>query len=226
MTVAFWREWRHITKLDPDRKISQRDIDRIAASGTDAIMISGTQQITPAKVRHLMSMLKKHAIPKILEPSNPEAVFYEEVDAVFVPSVINAQDPAWIVGKHREWVQHFEVPWEKIVPEAYIVLNPKSAVGIVTKSKTDLSSEEVAAYARVAENYFGFPIIYIEYSGAYGDPEVVKAVSKSLKKAALFYGGGIKSREQALEMKQYADTIIVGNAVYEAGFEKFLETIV
>lgn len=224
--MTFWRKWRHITKLDPDRKISQRDVDKIVTSGTDAIMISGTQKITPAKVKHLISMLEKHDVPKILEPSNPQAVFYEEVDAVFVPSVINAMDTEWIIGKHREWVQHFTIPWKKIVPEAYIVLNPKSAVGIVTKSKTDLNGEEVAAYAKVAENYFNFPIVYIEYSGTYGDPEVVKAVSRSLKKATLFYGGGIKSREQALAMKQYADTIIVGNAVYEAGFEKFIETIV
>ncbi len=223
---AFWKKWRHITKLDPDRKISLRDVDKIVASGTDAIMISGTQKITPSKVKSLISMLEKHDIPKILEPSNPEAVFYDEVDAVFVPSVINAMDPEWIVGKHREWVQHFTVPWEKIVPEAYIVLNPKSAVGRVTKSKTDLNGEEVAAYAKVAENYFNFPIVYIEYSGTYGNPKIVKSVSRSLKKATLFYGGGIKSREQALEMKKYADTIIVGNAVYEAGFEKFLETIV
>jgi phosphoglycerol geranylgeranyltransferase len=221
-----FRKWRHITKLDPDRAISQRDVDRIATSGTDAIMIGGTQKITTAKVKRLISMLKPHKIPKILEPSRPEAVCYEDIDAIFVPSVINTQDITWLAGKHREWVQYFEVKWEKIVPEAYIVLNPKSAVAILTKSKTDLSGEEVAAYAKVAENYFKFPIVYIEYSGTYGDPEIVKAAKQSLKKAALFYGGGITSREQALEMKKYADTIIVGNAVYEAGFQKFLETIV
>ncbi|MEM2933373.1 MAG: phosphoglycerol geranylgeranyltransferase [Methanocellales archaeon] len=221
-----YRKWRHITKLDPDRKITQGDIDRIATSGTDAIMIGGTQKITPAKVKRLISMLKRHKIPKILEPSKPEAVCYEDVDAVFVPSVINTQDITWLIGKHREWVQHYQVRWEKIVPEAYIVLNPDSAVANLTKSRTNLSKEEVAAYARLAENYFKFPIVYIEYSGKYGDPEVVKAAKESLKKAALFYGGGIASREQALEMKKYADTIIVGNAVYEAGFERFLETIV
>jgi phosphoglycerol geranylgeranyltransferase len=83
----------------------------------------------------------------------------------------------------------------------------------------------VAAYASVADRYFRFPIVYIEYSGIYGDPAVVKAASEALHDAHLFYGGGIVSGKQAAEMSRYADTIVVGNAVYEKGIGVLKETV-
>ena len=101
--------------------------------------------------------------------------------------------------------------------EAYIVLNPDSAVGRVTGARCALSPESAAAYATVADRYFCFPIVYVEYSGTYGDPAVVKAVRDGIDRAVLYYGGGIRTAEQAAEMAKYADTVVVGNAVYEAG---------
>jgi phosphoglycerol geranylgeranyltransferase len=59
--------------------------------------------------------------------------------------------------------------------------------------------------------------VYIEYSGTYGDPAVVKAASDAIDQSILYYGGGINSAEKAAEMSRYADTIVVGNAVYDQG---------
>jgi phosphoglycerol geranylgeranyltransferase len=113
----------------------------------------------------------------------------------------------------------------KVVPEAYIVLNPDSSVGKVTKAICDLTPADVAAYTSVADRYLRFPIVYIEYSGIYGDPMVVKAASDALDEALLYYGGGIDSAEKAAEMSRYADTIVVGNAVYEKGVEVLKSTV-
>jgi phosphoglycerol geranylgeranyltransferase len=214
-----WKDWVHVTKLDPDKQLKPGDIDAIAASGTDALMLSGTLNVTKENLALLLRQVKAYDLPLVMEPAGPEAVLTQGIDYVFVPSVLNSQDVQWIVGKHRAWVQHQagKLPWDCIVPEAYIVLNPDSSVGKLTKAICTLKPEDVAAYTVVADHYFRFPIVYIEYSGTFGDPAVVKAASDALDKSLLYYGGGINSAEKAAQMSKYADTIVVGNAVYDQG---------
>jgi phosphoglycerol geranylgeranyltransferase len=214
-----WKDWVHVTKLDPDKQLKPGDIDAIAASGTDALMLSGTLNVTQENLTALLKQVKAYSLPLVMEPAGPEAVLIQGIDYVFLPSVINTTDVQWIIGKHRMWVQEQkqQIPWDRIVPEAYIVLNPDSSVGRVTKAVCNLRPEDVAAYTTIADHFFHFPIVYIEYSGTFGDPDVVKAASDVLDKSILYYGGGINSAGKAAQMSRYADTIVVGNAVYDQG---------
>jgi phosphoglycerol geranylgeranyltransferase len=222
-----WKKWRHVTKLDPDKPITPKAIADIVDSGTDAIMVSGTQNITKENVARLVDMLAQYNIPRVLEPAGTPGM-RGDLDFAFIPSVFNTKNPKWLVGAHKDFVRDFQIDyWEKIIPEAYIVLNPFSAVAIVTRAQTGLSPKDAAAYAEVADRFFSFPIVYVEYSGTYGNPELVKAVKEKLHNSVLYYGGGIDSREKAEQMAKYADTIVVGNAVYKkGGVEMLKETIV
>ena len=168
-----WKKWKHVTKLDPDKPISPRDVASVVDSGTDAVIVSGTQNITKNNVALLVDMLKEYRIPKVFEPAGLDAL-RDDLDFIFVPSVVNTDEVFWLMGAHKSWVQHFPIDWEKVVPEAYIVLNPKSAVARVTKSKTGLSPDDAAACAVCADRFFHFPLVYLEYSGTYGNPELVR----------------------------------------------------
>jgi len=223
-----WRKWRHITKLDPAREITDEDLRTVATSGTDALLIGGTLGVTRERVVDLLKRLRPYDIVKVQEPSNPANVVFEDIDYLFVPSIINSVDPRWMIGLHAEWIRglmskYGSLPWNKIQGEAYIVLNAKSAVGITTKAKTDLSIDEAVAYAVCADRYMHFPIVYLEYSGTYGNPELVEAVGRSISNAHLFYGGGIDSKEKARQMARHA-TIIVGNILY-SDIEKYEQTL-
>jgi len=83
----------------------------------------------------------------------------------------------------------------------------------------------VGAYAKVAERMFGQEIVYIEYSGMFGDTETVAAASDALDDATLFYGGGVHDYESANEMAAHADVIVVGDLLHEEGVDAVRETV-
>ncbi len=222
-----WEKWRHVTKLDPDKPITPKDVALIVDSGTDAIMVSGTQNITKENVANLVSMLAEYRIPKVLEPAGAPGM-RDDLDFIFVPSVFNTKNSKWLVGMQKDFIRDTQFTcWDKVIPEAYIILNKFSAVGIVTRADTGLGPRDAAAYAELADRFFKFPVVYIEYSGTFGNPEIVKACREKMHNSQLFYGGGIDSREKAEAMAKYAHTIVVGNSVYKkGGAEKLKETIV
>jgi phosphoglycerol geranylgeranyltransferase len=220
-----WKNWVHVTKLDPDKKLPPGAFAEIAASGTDALMLSGTLNVTLEKMADLKCEAANAGLPLVVEPAGPEVVMFDGIDLVFVPSVLNSVEVKWILGKHRDWVLNHTVNWDKVIPEAYIVLNPDSAVGRVTHADCSISSNVVASYAAVADHYFHFPIVYIEYSGMFGIPDMVKAAADAVESAIVYYGGGIDSPERAAEMAKYADTIVVGNAVYDRGIDILKATV-
>ncbi|MBV7506249.1 heptaprenylglyceryl phosphate synthase [Bacillus sp. sid0103] len=220
-----FREWRHVFKLDPNKELSDEHLEKICESGTDAIMVGGTDGITLENVLDLMARIRRFSVPCVLEVSTIETVT-PGFDLYFIPTILNSSDTKWITGLHHHAVREFGeiMDWEEIVMEGYCILNEDCKAAKLTNANTTLTSEEVTAYAVMAEKMFHLPIFYIEYSGKYGDVNLIADVKKALDKTVLFYGGGISTIEQAQEMAKHADVIVVGNVIYE-NFDLALETI-
>ncbi|WP_318566699.1 phosphoglycerol geranylgeranyltransferase [Salinigranum marinum] len=223
-----WESWDHILKVDPDKElVGDETFADVCETGTDAIEIGGTTGMTKNNMSAVIDACSEYGVPLYQEPSNPGVVIDSDaLDGYLIPTVFNAGDVFWVTGAHKEWVRIADgLDWERTHTEAYIVLNPDSAVAEYTDADCDQSAEDVASYARIAEKMFGQDIVYIEYSGTFGDTEKVAAAQEILEDATLFYGGGIHDYESAYEMGQNADTVVVGDLLHDEGCDAVRETV-
>lgn len=225
---APWADWDHVVKIDPDKTLREGEtFGDVCATGTDALEIGGTTGMTEEKMARVVEATAAHDIPVYIEPSNVASVVHREgLDGYLVPIVLNAGDVFWATGAHKEWVRlDDDIDWDRTFTEAYIVLNPDSSVAEYTDADCSLEADHVAAYAEMAERMLGQQIVYVEYSGMLGDPDIVQAASDAVEDATVFYGGGISDYESAYEMGKHADTVVVGDLVHDEGADAVRETV-
>ncbi|MBO9131264.1 heptaprenylglyceryl phosphate synthase [Bacillus sp. 165] len=208
-------QWKHVFKLDPNKDISDKDLELICESGTDAVIVGGSDGITIDNVLFMLARIRRYTVPCVLEVSTIDSVT-PGFDYYYIPTVLNSKNPDWIIGLHHQAFKEFGqlMNWEEIFVEGYCILNEESKVANLTEANCALTDEDVVAYAQMAEKLFRLPIFYLEYSGTYGDPDLVKKVKSQLMETKLYYGGGIETVAQAEEMAQHADTVVVGNIIY------------
>jgi putative glycerol-1-phosphate prenyltransferase len=208
--------WRHAFKLDPAKMLTDEQLEALAESGTDGIIVGGTDGVTLDNVLDLLVRIRRFSVPVALEISTVESVT-PGFDYYFIPTVLNSTKVEWINGIHHEAMREYGhmMDWDEIVTEGYCILNPDCKAAKLTGVTAVPDEEDVIAYARMAEHLFKLPVFYMEYSGIYGDPTIVEAASRVLDKTRLFYGGGITNVADAKAMAAIADTIIVGNIIYD-----------
>lgn len=211
-----YRGWRHVFKLDPDKIIGDKALEALCESGTDAIIVGGTYGVTFDNTLELMSRIRRYAVVTVLEISSLDAVV-PGFDSYFVPLVLNAGDPDMLFAPHVSGLLAYGsyIHWDEIITEGYLIANPDAGVAERTQAVPIQDAATAKAYAQVATRICRLPIVYLEYSGKYGDPDVVRGCRAGVHEAHFFYGGGIRTPEQAAEMAAIADTIVVGNLIYE-----------
>lgn len=218
------KDWNHLFKLDPAKELSHTHLQRVCESGTDAIIIGGTDNITFENVVDLFARVSEYDIPCGLEVSTIDAVA-PGFDFYLIPVVMNSTDKKWMMDIQHKAVKEYRdfLQFETVITEGYCILN-KEAKAYKKAACTLPTKEDVLAYAYMAERMFKLPVFYLEYSGTYGDVELVAQVKEELTDTLLFYGGGIETKAQAIEMKKHADVIIVGDSIY-TNIEEALQTV-
>ncbi|MFJ8263880.1 heptaprenylglyceryl phosphate synthase [Rummeliibacillus sp. NPDC094406] len=210
------KNWQHVFKVDPAKNITDEVLEALCESGTDAIIVGGTDDVTIDSVLDLLARIRRFTVSVALEISNLESVT-PGYDYYLIPTVLNSTDTTWVKDLHHEAIKAYGdvMMWDELIAEGYCILNSDCKAAKLSSAKTDLDQDDVVAYARMAENFFRLPVFYMEYSGTYGDPQLVEIISQELQQTQLIYGGGITSAAQAEEMAEFADTIVVGNIIYD-----------
>lgn len=152
-------QWRHVFKLDPHKEISEEHLEQICESGTDAVIVGGTDHVTLENVLDLMARIRRFAVPCVLEISNIESVT-PGFDLYFIPTVLNSRQTKWIVDLHHEAMKQFGelMNWDEMFMEGYCILNKNCKAAMLTEAKTELSDEDIVAYALIAEKMYQLPI--------------------------------------------------------------------
>jgi phosphoglycerol geranylgeranyltransferase len=144
-----------------------------------------------------------------------------------VPDLIDEQI-GWLPAGARDRLADFATSWllERAVFEAYIIQNPESAAAreaAVTAGDV-LTPQEAAQRAAAAERHLGSEVIYVEYSGTFGDEEAVElleAVESAVSWSRVWYGGGLDSRAASTAVLDAgADAVIVGNGFHAIAEEE------
>ncbi|MBM7566427.1 heptaprenylglyceryl phosphate synthase [Paenibacillus sacheonensis] len=213
---AIYETWRHVFKLDPERAISDEQLDAICMSGTDAVIVGGSTGVTFDNTVDLMSRIRRYEVPCALEVSSEEAAV-PGFDHYFIPLVLNTDRAEWMAGRQIGALRAFGafIPWEITSAEGYLILNGEAEAAKLTGANAALDAESVTAHIYMADRLMRLPIIYMEYSGKFGDMELVKRAGRITAAARLFYGGGIDNADKARLAAEAAHTVIVGNAIYD-----------
>ncbi|MFZ5644887.1 MAG: heptaprenylglyceryl phosphate synthase [Bacillota bacterium] len=212
-----WKKWRLVLKLDPDKELPEAAFKILQEPNVDAVFVGGTQGITYENTVRLISLVRQSGYngPLIQEISTEDSVV-PDVNAHFIPVVLNSDNRYWIIDAHLSAIKKYRkmIPWERTVTEGYLVCNRDSAVGRHTNARI-VSIEDAVAYTILAEEVFKIPLLYIEYSGNFGDMDLVRAVSAARNSIHLVYGGGIKTADQLNTAASLVNTVVIGNIIYD-----------
>lgn len=213
----------HFTLIDPDEQSPEEAVliaKEAQRANSDGILVGGS--ITDQDDLNLtVKALKENVdLPIVLFPGNISGVS-KYADAILFMSLLNSNNPYWITGAQALSAPSIKKMGIETIPMGYLIIEPGGTVGWVgdakpvPRNKSDLA----LAYSMAAE-FMGMRVIYLEAgSGASSHIPLDFIVKvKKLTNLIVIVGGGIRTSEDAREVKEAgADIIITGTVVEETG---------
>jgi len=211
----------HMSLIDPERVESSEHLQYLAEelkdAGTDVFLVGGSVGVSEGLVDDVIKTLKSVGLPVILFPGNVSGVS-KYADAILFMSLLNSDDPYFIVGAHVIAAPVIKRYGIEPLPTAYIIVGYGGAAGFIGRArpipyeKPDLTAAHV-----LAANYLGMRFAYLEAGS--GAPRSVPPEHIMMSKAAspdtfLIVGGGIRDPEKAKEVaKAGADAVVTGTII-------------
>jgi len=208
----------HFSLIDPDpikQKPSKAGQMAFFAeqAGTDAILIGGSTVFDQRFVdKTIMAIKEKVSLPIIIFPGGIANVS-KEADAILFMSILNSEDPYFIIGQQALASYTVKMANLEIISTAYLIIEPGGTAGWISKAKLlpRKKPKLTAAYSLAAE-YFGFKFIYLEAgSGSERLPTEIVRLCSNMLSIPIIVGGGVSSIEDARNFVEAgADIIVMG----------------
>jgi phosphoglycerol geranylgeranyltransferase len=223
----------HITLIDPE-EVTPPQASRIAskakASETSAIMIGGSTFVSSTHLDNVVKAVKRTVkLPVILFPNNVTGIT-RYADAIWFMSLLNSADPYFLIGAQILGAPLVKRHRIEPLPLGYIIVGEGGTAAVVGKAiPLPYDKPELAAAHALAGQDLGMRFIYLEGGSGIKKPvpkDMIQIVKHYIN-VPLIVGGGIRTREQALDAASAgADIIVTGNLVERAGVKQRVSEIV
>jgi len=224
----------HFTLIDPDKACGEalKNIRKLGKSmveaGTDAFLVGGSVGVSESDANAVVQELKGLGVPIILFPGNITGIS-KYADAVLFLSLLNSDDPYFIVGAQVLGAPIIERYGLETLPTAYIIVGYGGAAGYVGRARPiPYDRPEIGAAYVLAARMMGMKYAYLEAGSGAPEPippTFIQYAAKVKKDLILIVGGGIRTPEKAeAAVKAGADIVVTGTIV-EKDPEKCVDII-
>jgi len=212
-----------LSLIDPDKQSPEEsaNIAKISEeNGADIILVGGSIGAQGTVLDETLKIIKeKVSIPIVLFPGNI-GTLSPFADAVYFMHLMNSKEVYWSTTAQIQAAPIVKKMNIEPIPTAYIVLEPGMAVGWISNANLmPRNRPDLAAATAMAAEFLGARLIVTDSGSGAPDPAPAKLIRavRAATTVPYFYGGGVRTAEQAYEIiKSGADGIQIGTA-FEIG---------
>ena len=209
--------------LDPDRFRSQDwepllpDLDRGPVQG---FLVGGSLQTTTAYQDTLDWLAEFVNLPVVLFPGSMLQVS-PKADALLLLSLISGRNPEYLIGQHVQAAVSLRNAGLTLLPTGYMLVDGGKATTahyITQTQPIPADKPDIAAVTALAGSQLGLKVIYLDCgSGAlHPVPTAMVEAVRQVVDGPLVVGGGVRTPQQALALRQAgADWVVMGSVFEE-----------
>ena len=209
--------------LDPDRFRPQDwqpllpDLDRGPVQG---ILGGGSLQTTTAYQDTLDWLAEFVNLPVVLFPGSMLQVS-PKADALLLLSLISGRNPEYLIGQHVQAAVSLRNAGLTLLPTGYMLVDGGKATTahyITQTQPIPADKPDIAAVTALAGSQLGLKVLYLDCgSGAlHPVPTAMVEAVRQVVDGPLVVGGGVRTPQQALALRQAgADWVVMGSVFEE-----------
>ena len=209
--------------LDPDRFRPQDwepllpDLDRGPVQG---FLVGGSLQTTTAYQDTLDWLAVFVNLPVVLFPGSMLQVS-PKADALLLLSLISGRNPEYLIGQHVQAAVSLRNAGLTLLPTGYMLVDGGKATTahyITQTQPIPADKPDIAAVTALAGSQLGLKVLYLDCgSGAlHPVPTAMVEAVRQVVDGPLVVGGGVRTPQQALALRQAgADWVVMGSVFEE-----------
>ena len=209
--------------LDPDRFRPQDwepllpDLDRGPVHG---FLVGGSLQTTTAYQDTLDWLAEFVNLPVVLFPGSMLQVS-PKADALLLLSLISGRNPEYLIGQHVQAAVSLRNAGLTLLPTGYMLVDGGKATTahyITQTQPIPADKPDIAAVTALAGSQLGLKVLYLDCgSGAlHPVPTAMVEAVRQVVDGPLVVGGGVRTPQQALALRQAgADWVVMGSVFEE-----------